>query len=36
MEESLFQEICGRLKTEHHYDLAGLVRPEHSPPKGRV
>lgn len=33
MDEKLYDDICGRLKTQHHYDLDGLVKVPHSQQK---
>ena len=36
MDETLYKDICERLKSQHHYDLAGLVKPLHAPAKNRA
>ena len=36
MDDAQYKEICERLKTQHHYDLEGLVKPVHAPAKNRA
>jgi apolipoprotein D and lipocalin family protein len=33
MDEALYKSICDRLQKDHLYDLKGMVKVEHTPPK---